>query len=181
MSKSKTIHFFATKRDLESLLAAVESQRRLQYVQSGMFDSPETVVVTSGLHIPNLGFAPSGDHNHEPWWLVMDPDAKISIESVPQRRGGTRYAIDQRLNPHTVSFSGGGVYQESCVIDGNVGTCTDDSTSIDLVNVFAREVRRQFKRIKSFYVGQEAEQLLDAGYRLTIGVNASREIDLSRD
>ena len=43
-------------------------------------------------------------------------------------------------------------------------------TSIELLNLFAREIHRQFKRIKSFYVGPEAEQLLDAGYRLTHGV-----------
>ncbi len=32
MPKSKSVHFHATKRDLESLLAAVESNRPLKYV-----------------------------------------------------------------------------------------------------------------------------------------------------
>ena len=54
-------------------------------------------------------------------------------------------------------------------------------TSMELLNLFARAIRRQFKRIKSFFVGPEAEQLLDAGYRLTHGVNTAKECDLSRD
>ena len=45
MPKSKAIHFFAAKRDLEGVLAAVESQRRLKYTQAGMFDSPEPIVL----------------------------------------------------------------------------------------------------------------------------------------
>jgi hypothetical protein len=177
---SRTIHFFATKHDLESLIQAVESIRPFRYVKAGMSEVPETVVLASGLEIPNLGSAPSGDHNHEPWWLVIAPDVQVNVESIPQRRGGIRYAIDQRINPQSVIFSGGGVYEDSCVIDGNVGTCNDDPVSNEIVNLFAREIRRQFTRIKSFFVGREAEQLLDSGYRLTIGVNSSREIDLSK-
>ena len=72
MRKSKSVHFFATRRDLEAILAAVEAERRLKYTQVGMFDSPETTTFTSALQIPNLGFAPSGEHTHEPFWLITD-------------------------------------------------------------------------------------------------------------
>jgi hypothetical protein len=122
MPKSKSVHFHATKRDLESLLAAVESKRPLQYVQAGMFDSPEMVVLTSGLQIPNLGFAPSGDSNLEPFWLVTDRDARVEVEAIPQRRGGIRYSIDPGLNPESVVIWPGGVFEQSCVIDGKIGT-----------------------------------------------------------
>jgi hypothetical protein len=180
MPKSKSIHFFATKRDLEALLSAVESQRRLKYVEAGMFNSPETATLMSGLQIPNLGFAPSGDHNHEPVWLITDRSVNVEGRAIPQRRGGMQYVIDQKVNPQSVTFSGGGVFEKSCVIDGKVGTSTDDATAHELVNLFAREIRRHFTRIKSFFVGREAEQLLDSGYRLTISVNSSKDIDLSR-
>jgi hypothetical protein len=180
MSKSKSIHFFATRRDLESVIAAVESQRPLQYVQAGMFDSPETKGFHSGLQIPNLGVAPSGDSNLEPFWLVTDSGTNVEIKIVPQRRGGTRYGIDPGLNPESVVLWPGGVFEQSCVIAGQIGTAMLNPTALELVNLFAREIRRQFKRIKSFYVGPEAEQLLDSGYRLTIGVNTSRELDLSK-
>lgn len=181
MSKSKSVHFFATKCDLESLLSAVESKRELQFVQAGMFDEPEAMALASGLQIPNLGFAPSGDSNLEPFWLITDVSKYVEMKVVPQRRGGTRYGIDPGLNPESVVLWPGGIFEQSCVIAGQVGTATINPTSMELVNLFAREIRHQFKRIKSFFVGPEAEQLLDAGYRLTIGVNASREIDLVKD
>ena len=181
MPKSKSIHFFATKRDLEAILALVESQRHIKYTEAGMFDTPETTTFASGVQIPNLGLAPSGDHNLEPFWLITDANVKVEMEVVPQRRGGTRYGIDPGLNPESVVIWPGGVFKDSCVIAGQIGTSMINPTSMELLNLFARAIRRQFKRIKSFFVGPEAEQLLDAGYRLTHGVKTARECDLSRD
>jgi hypothetical protein len=192
MPKSKSIHLYATRADLGSVIAAVESQRRLQYVQAGMFDSPEITLFASGLQIPNLGLAPSGDSNHEPFWLITDSGSRIEVKSVPQRRGGIRYGIDPELNPESVVLWPGGVFEGhvkwrggefngGAVIAGQVGTAMFNPTSIELVNLFASAIRRQLKRIKSYFVGPEAERLLDAGYRLTSGITSSREIDLAKD
>jgi hypothetical protein len=177
---SKSVHFFATKHDLESLLTAIESNRPLKYVQAGTFDSPETVVLSSGSQIPNLGLAPSGDHNFEPFWLATDRDAKVEVKVIPQRRGGIRYGIDPGLNPDSVVIWPGGVFGKSCVIAGQIGTGMINPASMELLNLFAREMRRQFKWIKSFLVGPEAEHLLDTGYRLTHSVKSPTECDLSR-
>ena len=181
MPKSKSIHFFATERDLKAVLAAVESQRRIKYTEAGMFDTAETTTFASGLQIPNLGLAPSGDHNLEPFWLITDGGANVEVKGVPQRRGGIRYGIDPGLNPESVVIWPGGVFKDSCVIAGQIGTAMMNPTSMELLNLFKREIRRQFKRIKSFFVGPEAEQLLDSGYRLTHGVRTAKECDLSRD
>jgi hypothetical protein len=180
MRKSKSIHFFATRRDLEAILGAVESQRRLKYTQAGMFDSPETSTFASGLQIPNLGLAPSGESNLEPFWLITDNRAQIEVKAVPQRHGAIRYGIDPGLNPESVVFWPGGVFEDSCVIAGQIGTAMINPTSMEVLNLFTREIRRQFKRMKSFFVGPEAEQLLDAGYRLTHGIGTAKECDLSR-
>jgi len=180
MPKSKSIHFYATKRDLEALLAAVESQRPLKYVQAGMFDTPETNTRACALQIPNLGLAASGDNNLEPFWLITDTNAKVELKVVPQRRGGTRYGVDPGLNPESVIFWPGGLFDKTCVIAGQIGTGMINPVSEDLLNLIAREIRRQFKRIKSFFVGPEAQRLLDAGYRLTTSVKSSKDYDLSR-
>ena len=178
---SRSIHFFATRRDLESVLTVVESERPLQYVRTGLLDSPATLVVTSALQVPNLGIALHGDQVHESCYLVADVDTQVAIREVPQRKGGSLYAIDQKANPRTVALRPGGVFDTAAIIAGEVSTCTDDPISREMVNLFAREIRRQFKRIKSFFVGPEAEQLFDGGYRLTTSVKSPREIDLSRD
>jgi hypothetical protein len=179
MAKSKSIHFFATKGDLGSVIAAVESQRRLKYTEAGMLDAPVTPTFMSGLQIPNLGLAPSGEHALEPFWLITDADAKVEVKVVPQRRGGIRYGVDPGLNPDSVVIWPGGRFRDG-VIAGRIGTGMVNPASTELLNLFGREIRRQFKRIKSFFVGPEAEQLLDAGYRLAAGAQSPKECDLAK-
>lgn len=193
MPRSKSIHFHATKRDLESLLAAVESQRAIRYTQAGMSDTPDFATFTSCLEIPNLGYAPSGQGVGEPFWLITDAHTEVEIETVPQRRGGVRYGVDPGLNPESVVLWPGGVFEGhvkwrggefngGAVIDGQLATAMFNPTSIELLNLFALEARRQFKRIKSFFVGPQAEQLLDAGYRLAHSIKSVRSIaELRRD
>ncbi|WP_158264838.1 hypothetical protein [Blastopirellula marina] len=41
-------------------------------------------------------------------------------------------------------------------------------------------LKREFTKIKSYYVGNEAAVLLDSGARLTINAAASTEYDLAR-
>jgi hypothetical protein len=192
MPRSKAIHFHATKRDLESLLTAVESQRPLKYTQAGMFDSAEIPTYTSCLAIASLGCAPSGESIGEPFWLITDADATVSIKTVPQHRGGVRYGVDPGLKPESVVLWPGGVFEGhikwrggefngGAVIDGQIATAMFNPTSMELMNLFAREAKRQFKRIKSFFVGPQAEQLFDAGYRLAHSIKSPRECDLSRN
>lgn len=192
MRRSKSIHLYATKRDLEELLTAIESQRPLKYTRAGMSDTPIVVTFTSCLHIPNLGCAPSGDSNLEPFWLITDAHANVEIESVPQRRGGVRYGIDPGLNPESVVIWPGGVfeghvkrpgreYSGKAVIAGQIATAMFNPTSLELMNLFAREAKRHFTRIKSFFVGPQAEQLWDAGCRLAHGITSPTECDLSRN
>jgi len=177
---SRSIYFFATKRDIEPLLVAIESKHEIKYVRAGNSDSPEVVTLSSGLQIPNLGIAESGDWNHNQWWLLMKPSATVQTRTISLRRGGTRYAIDQRLNPNSIAFEPGGIFQDNVVIGGTAGTISDEPVSRELINLFTRETRRQFTRIRSFFVGPEAEKLLDKGYRLTTDTRSTQEYDLAR-
>jgi hypothetical protein len=157
-----------------------------------MFDTPQMMTYTSCTEIPNLGYAPSGDSNLEPLWLITDADAHVEMKTVPQRRGGTRYGVDPGLNPESVVLWPGGVFEGhmkwrggefegGAVIGGQIATAMFNPTSLELMKLFAHEARRQFTRIGSFFVGPEAEQLLDAGYRLTQSIRSPRECDLSRN
>ena len=181
MLRSRSIHYFAARTDLEAIFAIVEAKRPLQYVRAGMFDTPESVILSSGLQIPHLGLAPSGINVAEPFWLVTNANVNVQIKSVPQRRGGIRYGIDPGLNPESVVLWAGGVFENSAVIAGRIGTGVINPVSMELLNLFVRPIRRQFERIKSFYVGPEAERLFNAGYRLTTSVRSPKFGDLSRD
>jgi hypothetical protein len=180
MTKNQ-LSFFATKVDLGSLLRAIESGRRLQFVMAGLFDSPEIAPKQSLLNIPNLGAVGSGDPNHEPKYLIADSGQPLEGRTVPQRRGGIKYAIDQRENSKTIVFQPGGTLREGCLIAGQFGTVSNEARSLELFNLFEMETRRQFTRIKSDYVGTEAAELLDAGWRLTGNATSPAIYDLKRD
>lgn len=180
MPKSNSLHFFATRQDLEKVIRGVESYRSLSYVNAGTFDSISQQALSSGLQIPNLGLASSGDQNQQPWYLVVDSGIEVHVEEIPQRRGGIRYAVDQKLNPQSVAFKPSGIFEDKCVVAGQIGTCSEDDISKEILNLFVKEMRNQFVRIKSYYVGKDAADLLDRGFRLTASVQRPVEYDLTR-
>src|SRR5438552_12252205 len=159
MSRNQ-LSFFATIADLDSLIRRVESARRLHYALTGLFDSPNPVTVQCLLDAPNSGCGAVGDVNQSPGYLVAGREISIEVRPVPQRRGGVKYAVDQNANPKTIAFRPGGVFGESCLIAGQVGTTSDDPSSLDLFQSFSKEIRHQFTKIRSFYVGKEAGELL---------------------
>jgi hypothetical protein len=172
------LSFFATADDLSSLLKAVESAQPLQFTMTGMFDTSEVMQRES---IAGLGCATSGDANHEPAYLVSARGVPIEVRPVPQRSGGVKYAVDQIANPMTIAFRPGGVFDDTCLIAGQVGTVSRDPASLTLFRLFVAKVGDQFTRIKTFYVGEYAERLLDKGYRLTANAKSPALYDLRRD
>ena len=180
MAKNQ-LSFFATKADLESLLRTVESERQLQFVETGLFDSPKLEPMHSLVGAPKLGNLSTGDHNHGPCYLVACREISIEVRPVPQRRGGIKYAVDQQANPKTIAFRPSGAFGENCLIDGQAGTVSDDSSSLELFQLFSKELRRQFTKVSEFYVGKEAGELLDKGWRLTANAKSPTLYDLKRD
>jgi len=178
--RRQEIRLFATKADLEPLLRAIESQRELQFIRTGLFDTPVLNCVMSLLNDANLGIAAKGDSNHVADYLAADRSGFIEIRALPQYDGGMNYAIDQQANPKTITFRPGGVFNKAFVIAGRAATVSNDEVSSAIFKLFSKEIRGQFKRIKSYYVGNEAGDLLDAGWRLTTGVATPVLYDLKR-
>ncbi|MGO9444236.1 MAG: hypothetical protein ACLPXB_05580 [Thiobacillaceae bacterium] len=114
-------------------------------------------------------------------YLAFDQGRTIAVRPVSQRRGGVKYAVDQLVNPQTVVLDGGGMLDAERLIAGYVGTATNDDLATDIYALFAKVIRRKYEKIKSYYVGPEAVQLLDDGVRLTInGKVADTTYDLAR-
>lgn len=179
--KKHQVNFFATKSDLETLLRTIEAKRELKFVRAGLFDTP----VFNSAHTlrtdANLGIAVKGDNVQEARYLVTDRETPIEIETMPQYGGGTKYAIgSQKINPNTIVFWPGGVFNGACVIAGSVGTISEDPASLSLFQLFSTEIKRQFGKIKSFYVGKDASELLDRGWRLTSSVKSPPLYDLKK-
>lgn len=171
--------FYATRNDLVNWLRAVSSRRELAVTEFGTFEEP-TVRSLPLEQAQQLGVSESGNHLTDRTYLIHGVSEPINVREVPQRRGGLRYSVDQQVNPHTVGLKAGGTYRENVVISGQLGLGTGDPRSDELAAILLREMKKRFTKIKSYYVGAEAESLLDAGVRLTINEAAPKQYDLAR-
>jgi hypothetical protein len=176
----RPILLYATRADQLQVLEAVEAKHPLVYTESGMFEEPRIQTYYKASEIDNLGVSSKGNQIFEKTYMMHNPHDLIIIREVPQRKGGIRYAVDNRLNPRTVGLTPSGKFGSDAVISGQLGRGSDDPVSSELADLLKREFVKQFTRIKAYLVGPEAEALLDSGARLTIHSKASTEYDLKR-
>ena len=175
----KRINFFATREDLEPLLAAVERAVPVKYVHKGRFHSPDLETYASGLEIPRLGLAPYESAVLSESYLVVLKERAVEPRSVRENDGVVRYRVDEILNPAAVTFTPGGRWGDDVLLHG-VLVSSAHSEAQTVWKPFVAYVRKSFHKIKAFWVGPHAEALLDAGKRLTIAEQSPREFDLIR-
>lgn len=189
---SKQTHIFATRSDLEPGIRFVESQRQLKYVALCLYsvgnrgtwivvphESPQFETYDSLLAVDHLGVNLTGQQITGDDYLIADSPTEIKIEAVKQRKGGVHYFVDQLQNPASICFRPGGLYENECLISGNIGTASEHPESINLYRQFTRAIAKGFKKIGNYYVGPAALRLLDEGMRLvTMGIDEPTGYDL---
>jgi hypothetical protein len=141
-----------------------------------MFSSPQPTIYFSALDIPDLGIARYGQGEDD--YLVTEAGMEITVEEVPQEKGGVLYDIGLMENPTAFAFQPAGQFGERTIILGSVETATGDPTSIASCKWFWRELGKGFKRVNRYYVGPEAYRLLEQGWRLTEATQCPPEFDL---
>ena len=174
-------HFFATAEDLLPVFSIVEAKRNLSYTLMDQIYSPKIVSYAHGSELPTLHSpAPSESAVNCPGYLVTDAEQSVVLRELSIYEGRRRWAVDQLENPDTTVFWHGGLYEETVFLHGRVATVSKSKLAQSLQRSFASAIKKEFVRIKAFYVGAEAAALLSAGCRLTIAKQSPREYDLSR-
>jgi hypothetical protein len=169
---------FATGPDLAPGIRAVESGQKLQYVLCGVFDSPGLSVYGSLLEVPGFGTCSTGDHIREPRYLVANAFRRIAVREIPQRAGGTKYAVDQLENAGSITMLPGGVFSEKVVLAGQIATVATDRQAIELFRDYSRALTKGFRKIRGYLVGPAALSMMEQGARLTTGITTPAEYDL---
>lgn len=177
---SQHIPFFATKEDILPVLKSIEALFDIQYAQC--IRVPETGVPTypSAEMIPDLSIAHAGDQNHNPFYMLIESGVTPITYSVKQRRGGVHVFLNQSSHLRSIILVPGGLHGDNCVIAGNASNISTDPWARDLYKFVAKAIRKEFTKVRSYYVGRHAEHLLDEGWRLTSSVKSLTEYDLSR-
>lgn len=175
------MELYATRNDYEPVIKAVEAERVIKYILTGVFDSPLPPTFYSGLDIPDLGIASTGVAVQERNYLVLDIADEVKGREIHLNQGGVRYSVSQMENPTTITFLPGGKFEECCLIKGDIGTVSHDPASITLYKAFVREFQKRFTCINDYWLGPEALQHLKAGMRLTDNVRSSVQYDLKSE
>jgi hypothetical protein len=178
------ILFYATAQDLSRVLSSLEAHKDLQYTPAGLFDSKEIQELQTYLSyrdIPDLGraFHRSAVANRR--YLVSLKGTALRIRDVPQNSGGVLFAVDLGLNEDSIVLSPGGRYGNDVMLYGMVGTLSPPSlTSKELYTFVAYGFRQNFKKVREYFVGPEALDLMANGVRLTLDATTPPEFDLKR-
>ena len=77
-----------------------------------------------------------------------------------------------------MEFRPGGQWNDDVVIHGRIATASETHGSQNLMKRFQAAVKRAFSKVRAYFVGQQALQLLENGKRLTMSVHSPREYDL---
>lgn len=179
MIRNQTL-FYATAQDLSEVLSSLESQKDLQYTLAGMFDSKELQTYSSYRDIPDLGRASHRSAVANRQYLVSLKATVLRIRDVPQYSGGVLFAVDLRLNEDSIVFSPGGRYSNDVMLYGMIGTLSPPPSvaSKNLYAFVARAFRKDFKKVREYFIGLEALDLMASGVRLAMDATSPAEFDL---
>lgn len=174
-------HFFALPDDIRRVMDEVESRRALKYTLTGQHTSPDVACFLSATAIPTLGAPATSDSAVScPSYLVTDRDKPVVPRAIRRLDGAPCWAIDQLENPDSTVFWHGGLYEGAVLLHGRVATVSTSPVARSLQRAIATVIRRRFRRIGAYFVGERAEELLDSGVRLTSSLHTPREYDLKR-
>lgn len=172
-------NFFALPEDLLPVFEAVESKITVSYTLIGMFDAPDLTPVRAGQALPSLHSPASGSSVNCATYLVLPADVAVEVRQVQMKTGHTRFAVDQLLNPSSITLTHGGFDNFMTLISGRVATASDAAQAKRLQSAFSKAIGKRFKRVNTYWVGAKAMQHFQRGGRLTSNASSPPEYDLA--
>lgn len=174
----KQLRFFAVEKDLLLVLMEIEKAMPLLYVQSDS-DSAAVDSITTCAELPSTGIATKESAVNSISFVVANRSTTIKTRQIRLNSGAVRYRVDQLENPDTVVLTPGGVWDADVVLYGMVGTASDSQVSKALMKSLERELKKRFTKVKAYWVGPKALEMLKQGKRLTIAAQSPKEFDLT--
>lgn len=172
------MHFYATKADLVPVLTNIEAGNLLTYARYGSYLTPVFPAFDSGLELPLLGVASSDSAVSCDAYVVVSRGVEVIPREIQRSDGVRRYAVDQLLNPQSITFHPGGLRSPGALLHGRVATAATTAESRRLLGRFNRALKKSFRKVAAFYVGPEAFSLLVQGTRLTMALRSPSLYDL---
>lgn len=176
--KSKRILFFATYNDIEKILLKVEEMHSIKYYLAGLFDDNKPNVFSTFKEMRNLGYTNVNDWNQDYRYVILPKENILKIREVLQYNNGIKFAVDLLENQIGVVVQFGGIHKNNIMIAGSFGVISESKFCAKIMALIKKEVFTKFQRVGGFFVGAEAEKLLNSGWRLVINTQSPTQYDL---
>lgn len=161
------VHFFATPADISPVLARFESNFPLKFVESGVSANPNRAIYLESDEIPEPGLATHETASRSKAYFVSHRETKNNIRSDTGPDGQKRWSLISADNEEAVILSLGGIWKTGTLLPGLMDSMHDNATVRELLKAFAEALKKEgFKKVKQWWVGPEAMEMLKAGKRL---------------
>jgi hypothetical protein len=171
----KQIHFFAIEDDLVAVFKPISEAYSFEVCDVSDPEHPKRVPIDSRLFTTS-----ETSINSVPQFMLVFDVKQVKVRYVQQRSGGQKAFCDQVENQDTLMIRFGGMNPDcNSVIAGVISSGTSVEWSELLFKRVKEGISKNFRRVKSFYVGRRAYSELKKGTRLTMDTKAPREFDLS--
>lgn len=167
------IHIYALFSDLEPVFESLEKELSIKYAEFCHSKNKDGVVYSTYRAISDL----SKYQIPEKQYLILREEAKLNARWID---GPNLYAFDQLLNPDSVVIRTGGYVDEMMILSGDIGSCTtkESETSKKILKLIQKQIKKNFKKVRAYWVGPAAYDVLTIGGRLTLSKQTPKEFDL---
>ena len=176
----KQILFFASPADIKSLLLIFEANASLKFVEMGTFSTPNRKIYLESSQIPNPGIATHETGSRSQGYMVSLRDTKNHMEVSTIKNGEKRWNLFNAHNEETVILVMGGIWKTGTLLPGSMATLHQNPAAQQLMKWFLAALKQDdFTKVREWWVGREAMEMLKAGKRLTTTAEQSPpEFDL---
>jgi hypothetical protein len=176
----KRIFFFATPADITPVLNRLEANAPLKFVEMGNLTTPNRAIYLESAEIPNPGIATHETGSISQGYMVSHRDTKNHMHAFVGRKGEKRWSLDNGDNEETVILVMAGTWKTGTLLPGNMSTLHDNAVAQQLMKWFLSAMKQEnFSKVREWWVGCEAMEMLKAGKRLTTTAEQSPpEFDL---
>lgn len=166
---SKRLSFYSTRADLERALSNAEKNSSIYYVCCRSKSEEKLFkIFKSCSDIDDFSVSKGGSLTLDDSYLIFTSDIQPVIESMTKTDGTQRLLLDQKLNPHSVRFSPGGIFKENvALIAGEISSFGDSEKALELFKVLSKSIKKNSKRVNAYWLGEDAMKHFSSGMRLT--------------
>lgn len=170
VTMSSDTNFFCTSTDILASAAAWEALIPLHYYPI----SAEEPCIPADSLSTCLQDPTFGREGHR--LLISNRSTRVHAETI-ESSAREWFAYNLRKNPTAITLYLG-LHQADILTPGSLATLGKSEEAVSLYKTLAKQLKKQCRRVHSYWVGPEALSLLRSGFRLAHNRTASSVYDL---